>query len=47
MERVQALAMSSVEFCVAWRQSIWVFAVLSSQEGCAYEMMGQMYGLYT
>ena len=37
----------SVEFCVICSRSIRIFAVLGSQEGCAYERMGLMYCLYT
>ena len=43
----QPVAIRSAEFCVVWRQSIWAFALLGSQEGCAYESMGMMYCLYT
>jgi len=41
------LIYTSVEFCVVCSLSMKVFAVLGSQEGCAYERMGLMYCLYT
>ena len=43
VELVQPVAIRSAEFCVVWRQLIWVFAVLGSQEGCALERMGLMF----
>ena len=47
MELVQLVAIRSAEFCVVCSLSVRVFAVLGSQEGCAYERMGLMYCLYT
>ena len=39
MELVQPVAIRSAEFCVVCSLSMRVFAVLGSQEGCAYERM--------
>ena len=47
MELVQPVAIRSAEFCVVCRVSMVEFAVLGSQEGCAYERIGLMYCLYT
>ena len=47
MELVQPVAIRSAEFCVICRFSMREFAVLGSQEGCAYERIGLMYCLYT
>ena len=47
MELVRSVATRSAELCEVWKQSILVFFVLGSQEGCVYERMGLMYCLYT